>query len=293
MSKFEQIHTFIQVAESSSFRAAAQSLKLSSAAVSKQIGLLEDSLKAQLLYRSTRRVELSEVGKIYFEQCKRIMNEVREADALISQTQEDPFGPLRITSARYFGERYIVPYLAEFIDMFPKVVINLELAERIPDLEKENVDVLIGNSIPASGDVIQRVIGKTRYVLAASPGYVKKFGIPKRPLDLLQHRYITHSMRQPDDMLIFKNSESIRVKPLLSLNDTQAMLHCALSGIGIVKLHEYVVHDALAHKKLVEILPLFVEDELSIYLSYQARRYVQPKIRRFIDFILEKMAHDS
>lgn len=292
MSKFEQINTFIQVAESASFRAAARTLKISSAAVSKQISLLEDSLKAQLLYRSTRRVELSELGKIYFEQYKRIMNEIREADALISQTQEDPFGLLRITSARHFGERYIVPYLAEFMKTFPKVVLNLELAERVPDLEKENIDILLGNSIPASGDVIQRVIGKTRYVLAASPVYLRNFGIPKRPQDLVHHRYITHSMRQPDDMLIFKNNETIRVEPVLRLNDTHAMLQSAISGIGIVKLHEYVVHEALIQKKLVEILPLFADD-LSIFLCYQARRYVQPKIRRFIDFILEKMAPDT
>ncbi len=206
MSKLNQLATFIQVAENSSFAKTARSMKLSTAAVSKQIGLLEDSLGVQLLHRSTRRVELSEIGQIYYEHCKRIMSELSEADAAISKTHQEPFGELKVTSGRHFGERYIVPHLADFIKSYPKVRINLELAERIPDLEKEGVDILIGMSLPGPPDSIQRVIEKTRYVLSASPAYLKKFGIPKKPEDLIEHRYITHSMRHPDDVIFFKNS---------------------------------------------------------------------------------------
>ena len=145
-------------------------------------------------------------------------------------------------------------------------------------------------SIPGPADSIQRVIEKTRYVLCASPDYLKKYGTPKRPQDLIGHQYITHSMRRPDDVILFKN-DSIHVEPLLRLNDTKAMLQCALEGVGIIKLHEYVVREAIEQKKLVEILSSFAENELSIYLCYQARRYLQPKIRRFIDFVLGKMRH--
>lgn len=290
MSKLGQIATFIKVAENSSFALTARSLKLSTAAVSKQISQLEDNLGVQLLYRSTRRVELTEIGKIYFAHCKRIINEVDEADALISQTHQEPFGELRVTAGRHFAERYIVPHLAEFMEHFRKIRISLELTERVPDLEKEGIDILIGMSIPGPADSIQRVIEKTRYVLCASPDYLKKYGTPKRPQDLIGHQYITHSMRRPDDVILFKN-DSIHVEPLLRLNDTKAMLQCALEGVGIIKLHEYVVREAIEQKKLVEILSSFAENELSIYLCYQARRYLQPKIRRFIDFVLGKMRH--
>ena len=110
MSKFEQINTFVKVADNLNFAQAARTLKISTAAVSKQISQLEDELKTPLFYRSTRRVELSELGKIYLQQCKRILHEIADADALISQAKREPSGHLRITSGRHFANHFIVPY---------------------------------------------------------------------------------------------------------------------------------------------------------------------------------------
>ncbi len=289
MSKFEQMKTFIKVAESLSFVQAAKDLKISAAAVSKQISLLEDDLGVELLYRSTRRVELSELGEQFLEGARRTMKELSMAEDLIAATKKEPQGELRIVAARYFAERFIVPHLSEFLRLFPLITLNLELAERVPDLEKEGIDILIGLSIPGPPDSIQRVIAKTRYILAASPRYISKFGMPKKPEELLSHRYIAHGMRKPADTIQLKN-KSLHLKPFLLLNDSKAMLSCALQDIGIVKLHDYIVEEALAKKELVEILAEYQDEKaLSLYLCYQAQRYVQPKIRAFIDFILQKL----
>lgn len=288
MSKFEQIATFMKVAESLSFVQAAKELRISAAAVSKQISLLEDNLGVELFYRSTRRVELSDLGQQFLEGARRTMKELNEAENLIAASKKEPSGELRIVAARYFAEQFIVPYIGEFIRRFPKITLNLELAERIPDLEKENIDILIGLSIPGPENSIQRVIAKTRYILAASPRYLAKFGTPKKPEDLLQHRYIVHGMRKPADILHFKH-KSLQPEPFMVLNDSKAMLSCALQDLGIIKLHDYLLKDSLEQGKLLELLPEHrPEEQLSLYLCYQAQRYVQPKIRSFINFINEQ-----
>lgn len=290
MSKLDRIETFMKVAELSSFVGAARALEITPAAVSKQIALLEEELSILLIKRTTRRLSLTAIGETYLEHCKRIMDQLAEADNWIASSRAEPLGTLRVTSGRHFAERYIIPHLADWIQCYPKVQLNLELAERIPDLEQENIDILIGMSISGPSNAIQRTIAQTRYVLCASPSYLKTHGEPRTPADLTGHRYITHSMRRPDDTVTFKKGiAAVRVQPILWLNDARAMLACAIEGIGIVKLHEYVVADALETGKLKEVLINEAEDQVPIYLGYQAKRYVQPKIRRFIDFILSKL----
>ncbi len=284
MSKFERINTFIKVIEENGFAAAARTLQVSPAAVSKQVTKLEKSLGVQLLKRNTRRLQLTEMGEQYYLTCKQALNQVLDIETLITWDQKEPNGILRITSNRYFAENYLLPRLAEFLAYYPKITLNLELAERFPDLSQEGIDILFGVSKLGSDDLICRKVTSTRYVLCASPSYLSQYGYPQIPADLKQHRYITHSMRQPANSLTFLQQQTIYIEPFLWLNDASAMLNCALQGLGIIKLHEYMVKEALATGKLIELLPQFNEPDLPVYLYYQPSRYLQPKIRCFIDF---------
>ncbi len=281
--------TFVLTAALGSLAAVARKLKVSPAAISKQLTRLEKELGLQLLMRSTRRIELTEVGLNYCLQCQRILEEVEVAAALISQVKAIPAGILKIVSGRHFANSYIVPHVKEFLLKYPQIQLNLELAERIPDLNLEGIDILIGMSLSATGEVIQKKIAKTSYVLCASPNYLKQFGIPKKPQDLKSHRYITHSMRKPDHELLFRNKESLTLDPYIQVNDVQTMLNFALQGLGIVKLHQYVVKDDLEQGRLQEVLMTYKEAELPIYLAYPQRRYISSKIRCFIDFISNKI----
>lgn len=287
MSQFDAIETFVLVVEENNFARAAKRLHISAAAVSKQITLLEKHLGVQLLKRTTRQLALTEMGGAYYEQCKRILSEIQHADALVSEFHKEPKGLLRVVCANYFAKRFIVPRLAEFMRRYPKVILELELAERMPDLARENIDLLFGVSLLADPELVQRKISSTHYVICASPAYLKKYGIPKKPNDLLQHHYITHTMRKPNNVLVFKDKQQIQLQPILRLNDAEAIKACALQGIGIVKLHEYMVREELATGKLQEVLEKYREPDQSIYLYYQPMRYLQPKIRCFIDFMLE------
>jgi DNA-binding transcriptional LysR family regulator len=292
MNKLDRLETFFQVASEGSFAKAARRLDVSTAAVSKKIALFEKELGVELIKRSTRSFALTTWGELYFDHCKTIIAQIKEGEDLVAFSRSEPSGILRVTAGRYFSERYIIPNLAEFVQLFPKVRLELELAERMPDLEKENIDILIGMSMSGASDCIQKKIARTRYVLCASPSYLAKHGTPQSPDDLVGHSYISHSMRSPD-LISFKTGKKIRLEPLLRLNDTQAMLHCALAGMGIVKLHDYAVEEAVAQGELVEILEEYRDDALPIYVCYLQRKYVAPKIRCFIDFILAKLNHES
>jgi DNA-binding transcriptional LysR family regulator len=289
MGKLNQIETFYWVAMYGNFAKAARELGVSTAAVSKQISALEHKLGASLIARSTRRFALTELGAAYFEQCRKIVAQLKEAEAFMAASKGEASGALRVTAGPHFSEHYIVPHLSEFMRLYPKIQLDLELAERMPDLEEEGIDVLIGMSMSGPPNCVQKKIAETKYVLCASPAYIAKHGMPQNPEDLVGHKYITHSMRLPEDVIHFRGGKEIRLDPVLRLNNTMAMFQCAQSDIGIVKLHDYVVTQAIQGGRLVEILGKYMGPALPIYVCYQRAKYVAPKVRRFIDFVLGKL----
>ena len=284
MSKIEQIHTFIQVVERNGFAAAAKQLGVSTAAVSRQVNSLEKSLGVQLLHRTTRLVTLTEIGSQYYKQCKKTLGELTEAEHRLFASQQEASGTLTIMCNRYFALQKIIPRLSAFIGENPKLRIKFHLAERYPDLIQEGIDILFGVSIAGHPELIQKRIGETRYIFCASPYYLQQFGTPQSPAELVKHRYITHSMRKPDNILTFGSGQEIYLEPSLALNDARSMCECALNGLGIVRLHDYEVAEALARGELVEVLAPYNETAYPIYLYYPQSRYLQPKIRRFIDY---------
>lgn len=284
MNKFTCIHTFITVIEENSFARAANKLRISTGAVSRQITALEQDLGAQLLNRTTRRLSLTEIGAAYYPQCKKILSELQVAEDEIAGSQKEASGLLSVTVPSYFAEKFILPRLQKFMQANPKLRVKLQVAERFPDLSQEDIDLIFGVSMPGPPELIQKQIMTTRYVMCASPAYLKKYGVPKKPSDLSEHRYITHSMRVPDNILKLDNNVELFVEPCLWLNNAQAMRQCALEDMGIVRLHDYMVNAALNAKKLIEILPQYHCTKIPVFLYYQPSRYLQPKIRKFIDY---------
>ncbi len=292
MGRLEQMRAFMLVVETGRFHVAAKRLGISDAAISKLVKALEEELNVQLLHRTTRKLELTEAGQRYVNQCQRVFEELQIAENLASDLRSEPAGQLHVASGRHFADRYLIPFVKEWLALYPKIILNLQLMERIPDLETEGIDVLIGMSLSAGLEAIQKRIGSTRYVLCASPVYFEKYGKPTTVEQLAQHAYITHLMRHPNHLISFKNGQSIEVQPILFLNDARAMLECALDGIGIVKLHDYVVAEDLSAGRLVEIFSDLSEDKLPLYVAYRNQRFVPAKIRSFIDFATSNMHSD-
>lgn len=293
MNKLECIITFITIIEENGFASAAKKQKISTAAVSRQIATLEQALGAQLLHRTTRRLALTEIGREYYQQCKKTLGELQAAEEAVLGSHKEATGLLHVLSNRYFSEKFILPRLPLFMQQNPKLRIRIEVAERFPDLKTEEIDLIFGVSMEGPPSLIRRKVATTRYVFCAAPEYLKKHGVPQTPVDLSKHNYITHNMRIPDNILKFERNQEIYIEPILGLNDSRSMLDCAIHGIGIVRLHDYIVKEALSSHKLIEVLPEYNQVELPVFLYYQQSRYLQPKIRKFIDFFIQSLDNSA
>ncbi len=292
MYTFTHIKTFVKVVELNNFSAAARELDLTVAAVSKHVSQLETELNVKLMTRTTRKLLLTDVGHQYYLQCKNILRAIDEADAIIAHTQDEPKGKLRVKSERYFAERFVIPKVKDYCEKYPKVQVELESAERVPDIVKENFDVVFGRSIQQSENVLQKNIATTHYSLAAAPSYLEAHGHPKTPRDLINHKYLSHSNRIPTDLLQFGKNEHIYIEPTLLINDSDALLHCAKQGMGMVKLQHYVLSEAIRAGELVELLTNYPSPPIPINVFYLPEKYLQTKVKTFIEFICENLPNE-
>lgn len=289
MNKIALIQTFCKVALHHTFTGAAKSLNISVAAVSKQIQQLEDQLGVVLFERTTRKVTLTVIGESYYKEVQRVLLALEEADSVMAATKAHPSGLLRVKSPRFFAEKIILPRMPLFQNKYPDVVLDLQIAEEVPNLWDEELDIVFGMSMAVASNSVQKKIGMTRYVFCAAPAYLEKFGYPKTPYDLANHHYLTHSMRKPNNSWVFGNGEIVHLKPRLYLNDAAAIANCACLGLGVAALHVYQVKDALQRGELVEILPDDRMADIPVFLYYHPARYMQPKISLWIDAIISDM----
>lgn len=284
--------SFIEVVNRSTMADAARHLRITSAAVSKHILSLENELGVQLLKRSTRRIDLTPEGVLYFEHAKRILEAYQQAEAAISHSKEEPSGILKLVCGPQIGNLYVIPYLNEFLNRYPKLRLHVELTQTMPDLEKEKVDVIVGLTTGIPVHCIQRTLTHARWVFCASPAYLNKYGVPKKPSDLTQHQIITRVQRQPNNRIEFKTGELIVFEPYLYFNDTRAIRRSVLHGLGIAQLHDYIISEDLKENRLVEILHKYTEQKktIPVHISYFPASHVHIKIRCFLDFMVEVAA---
>jgi DNA-binding transcriptional LysR family regulator len=284
--------SFIEVVNRSTMAAAARHLRITSAAVSKHILCLENVLGIALLKRSTRRIELTQEGILYFEHSKRILEAFQQAEAAISYSKEEPSGLLKIVCGPQIGNLYVLPHIKEFLARYPKVRLHLEMTQTLPDLEKEKVDIVVGLTTGIPSHWIQKTMAHARWVFCASPEYLQHHGEPQKPSDLMQHNIITRVQRQPNNLIEFQTGERIIFEPYLYLNDTRAIRRSMLHGLGIAQLHDYIVAEDLKEKRLVEILKKHTEQTktIPIHLSYFPSAHLHLKVRRFIDYMGEVAA---
>lgn len=293
MDKLKHMKTFMLAVEEGSIAHAARKLRISKAAASKQLIDLETELNTQLLHRTTRMLKLTDTGQLFYESLKNVFAAVYEAESIVTQTHDKPVGVLRIASHRHFGERFIIHHLKEFSELYPDLKMDIELADRFPDIEKENFDVLCGISHEGPDHLVRKKIATIRHVLCASPAYIAAHGLPKTPDELKRHRYITHSFRNPDSILTFKNGKEVYLDFSIRLNDAKAMLTCALQGLGVINIFNYFVDEYIKNGELVEILKDYQAPPKPLYIFYQQQRFLPNKIRLFIDFLCKKVNLDK
>ena len=285
---------FTRVIEAGSFSEAGRQLGVAPSSVSRQINELEDSLGALLFQRTTRKLSLTEAGELYYERATRIITEIDEAKLAISQLDGTPTGILRLNVPGSLSRRYIVPALVAFQEKFPGVKIVLLASDQVMDMIEHRIDLTIRLGALNDSSLVARKIGSGRRVVCASTAYLKKAGHPKSPDDLYDHNCLIFRSNPGSNVWKFKNVKSVtsevRVTGNLFGNDGESLVAAAVEGHGIILVPEWLVSCELKEGTLQELLTNYssIPKETPMFALYPRQRHLPPKVRAFIDFIVEQ-----
>lgn len=292
LNNIDDITAFVRIVASGSLSAAARELDLSLAVVSKRLLRLEAALGVRLLHRSTRQLSLTEDGREFHAHCLALLEQVRRAEEAVAGRRNGISGLLRITASNAFARRQIAPRLGRFLERHPAVRIELLATDDVLDLIKEGVDVAIRQGELPDSDLIARTIALDRRVLCASPAYVERYGQPRVPADLAHHRCIVFGEPPIRQWTLARGEQSatLEIDWTVHVHAGDAAHGAALGGAGIVFKSVWEVADDIAAGQLVELLPGWSSPALPIHAVYPSVRHQTPRVRCFVDFLIEEMA---
>ena len=286
------IGTFVRIAEIGSLSAAARATGRSLPAVSRSLAQLEDHLGVRLLHRTTRRTHLTEAGQRYLEHCKRLLAELDEANASVSDLGRSLVGPITMTAPILFGQLHVVPVVTEFLAEHTGVSINLILTDRFENMVEAGIDVAvrIGN-LPDSG-LIARRLAMVRRVACASPEYLRRRGIPKTPIDLSTHNCLQFSALSPTpywEFYVAGKARQFRVQGTLSSNHGAAMIDAARRGLGVVVALSYQVQELVARGELRILLERFEPPPMPVHVVFPSGRLQPARVRTFAELLADRL----
>ena len=287
MDRFETMSILVAVADGGSLSEASRKLKIPLASVSRKISELEAHLNVKLLNRTTRSLDFTEYGQSYLIFCRRILDEVQEAERTVTGEYAAPKGHLTITAPVVFGKLHLLPIITEFLKAYPEVDIQLSLSDRSVDLIEEKIDLALRiGDLPNSSLMASRV-GYVLKQTCANKEYLKKMGTPKVPGDLKDHHCITIGSLGSATKWIFpkgKLKSSVFVRSRLEVNSPEAGLEAALNGAGITRALSYQIAEYQKRGALQIILKDFEPAPWPVHLVYPAGRIVALKLRAFLDY---------
>ncbi len=282
----------VTVAEAGSLSAAARRLGTPLATVSRKVSDLEKHLKARLLNRSSRQIGLTDAGRSYVAACRRILEELGEAERAAAGEYSAPRGELTITAPIVFGRLHVLPIAAEFLRTFPDIDIRIALADRVVNILEEQVDLAVRiGELPDSSLVALRV-GAIRRVACASPAYLAERGTPKRPAELGGHDCISfEGMTSPNawSFAIGKSDASVAIRSRLIVNTAEAAIDAAMAGTGITRVLSYQIAAAVRAGALTAVLQDFEPAPWPVSLVYAGHRLLPLKLRAFLDWAVPRL----
>ena len=285
---------FVTVVDCQSFSAAAEKLGVSKSVVSKHITALEAQLGVQLLKRTTRKLALTEAGSQVYQGVTRIAEELEQVKQMVDTHHQEPTGKLRINAPFSFGQRQLVPLVAEFMRLYPKIQVELILGSYLADLIYDGVDLAVLLKEPRDPNLVVRKLSAHHKVLCASPAYIKKYGKPRVLTDLLNHSCLVYKTLDQSKVWKFVdangNEHELKVKGSFSANSSQALLNAALEGLGIAYLSNQMIEGALRQGKLVRVLEKDCEHAVGIYMARMQSAYVPKKVKLFTEFLVKHFA---
>lgn len=301
MDQLRALRYFSAVVETGSFTKAARLFSVPPSSLSRRVADLEKSLGATLLKRSTRAVQLTEIGQSYFEQVRDILTQLEQSDESVRSYQASPMGQLRISSTVGFGERILLPLLEEFSQLYPNVLLDVSLSDELSTLGRDEVDIAIRGGYAPNERVLAIKLMSNQFIPVASPDYLARMGTPKHPQELPDHKglyFRTPAGPTPWICEINGQWQEVSAPAVAISNNGKWLAGKAVQGQGIVMAPRWSLVHYLESGALRELLfdpPLQVTQntEFAIYLLYQKQRYLVPKVKVAVDFIVARVKENS
>ncbi|MET0613204.1 MAG: LysR family transcriptional regulator [Pseudomonas caspiana] len=296
MDLLQAMSVFVRVVETGSMTAAALECGMSTTMVGNHLRALEQRLGVSLLKRTTRRQGLTEFGATYYQRCVDVLALVADSEQLAAQSQDIPQGTLRITAPFTFGSESLAPALSEFIDRYPQIKLDIVWSNERMDLIGQGFDAAIRLGRLHSSSLIARPLQDYTLTLCAAPSYLKRRGIPLEPMDLQQHDCLAFAYPAGDDWsaaekhwrLTGADGEvRVPVSGPITMNTSAGLHKAARAGAGIVMMPDALVREDLADGRLIALLPDYQLPCRPMHLLYAQDRYRSPKLRSFVDFVME------
>ncbi len=297
MNQLTAMKVFKRVVELNGFSAAARELKLSNAAVSKNVSDLEAHLDTQLLVRTTRRMSVTEAGDAYYRKCVRILQDLEDADINAGLHTSKPRGRLRVNAPMSFGLLHLAPLVSEFLRAYEEIEVELVLNDHVVDLIQGDFDVglRVGGALKDSSLVCKKLSTINR-VLCGAPQYFAEFGHPLKPTDLSQHRCLIYSLSSSFGIWSFTQgfeTESVEVSGPLTVNNSLALREALTAAVGISLVPKFIVNKELKTGALVQSMPSYEPSVQSLYALYPQSKHVPEKVRVFVDFLAKRFSSES
>lgn len=295
--RWDGISEFVYVADYESFTRAAKELGISTAQVSRQISALEKRLSIKLLYRTTRKVSLTEEGRVFYQHCRSVLDGLDAAEQAVSNLQSKPQGRIKLTAPVTYGEQQLLPLVNDFMVQYRDIEVTAFLSNQKIDLIDSGYDLAIRIGKLSDSTMMAKKLSRRTNFVCATPAYLEKYGIPHSLSDLSQHNCLLGTRDywhfiEDGKIDAKKNADkekNLRVSGTVQYNSGHSLVDAALKGLGIVQLPDYYVQKHLASGELVSLLDNYREPEESIWVIYPHNRHLSPKIRLLVDYLAEHL----
>lgn len=289
MDRWQAMRIFVKVAETESFAETARSMHMSAPAVTRAVAALEDMIGARLFVRTTRSVKMTEAGVRYFEDCRRILFDIAEAEAAAAGSYATPAGTIAVTASSMFGQMYVLPIVTEYLDAYPTMGARTFFVDRPVNIVEEGIDVAIRiGRLPDSGFSAIKV-GTVRRVVCGSPAYFEKHGVPTTPAELKRHRIAASTSAWASPEWRFADDQRITVDAVLQSNTNEAVIASAKAGWGLTRVLHYQIGPALVAGELQIVLADYEEPALPIHVMHPEGRHAPAKVRAFVDMAVARL----
>jgi DNA-binding transcriptional LysR family regulator len=299
MDQIQAMRIFVRVVEAGTFTRAADSLSLPKATVTKHVQALEERLRVKLLNRTTRRVTVTPDGAAYYDRTVRLLTDLDDIEASMTNARANPRGRLRIDVGTSVAQLLIIPNLAEFHARYPDIQVDLGVSDRIVDLIGDNVDCVIRGGELSDQSLVARRVGNLEFITVASPDYLARKGTPTHPLEIEEKHasviYFSPQSGRHYPLEFVKGSESIDITGpyQLSVNEANAYVTSVLAGLGIGQITSYQAQQHLQNGTLVRLMPEWTQPPLPVYVVYPPNRHLSAKVRAFVDWAAELFQRET